>query len=82
MNRKPQKKSSLNSQGSQENLVFSLPSIKNLEKKPKDSIFPSNNNYNFINVDYQKRLSCLFSSGLSESEKVKILMFFSKKQCF
>jgi len=51
MNRKPQKKSSLNSQGSQENLVFSLPNIKNLEKKPKDSFLPAKNNYNFINVD-------------------------------
>ena len=76
MNRKQVKKSSLNPTGSQENIPFSLPSINNLEKKfpskdpSKEGLIAPNPNYNFINVDYQKKLSNLFSGTLTEQEKV------------
>ena len=37
-----------------------------IDKEPSNNL----NNYNFINVDYQKKLSQLFGNSLSESEKV------------
>lgn len=74
MNRKQVKKSSLNPTGSQENIPFSLPSINNIEKKfpSKEGLIAPNPNYNFINVDYQKKLSNLFSGTLTEQEKVDL----------